>query len=112
MRHLKYLLVLAIFLVACEVKEPDSPISGTPKTETRVRLEFLTREGCKNTGLVLERLKQAISDGKVSAEYTMIDQGTLAPGDPRTGYPTPTILLKGKDIFGLPVPTPPFPEPS
>jgi hypothetical protein len=31
--------------------------------------------------------------------------------DVRT-YPTPTLLYKGKDLFGMPKPSPPFSEPS
>lgn len=61
---------------------------------------------------MLENLKAAIAEGQVSADYTVIQQAALPPDDPRTGYPTPTILLNGKDIFGLAVPKPPFPEPS
>lgn len=112
MRHFIYLLVLAVFFVGCEVNKTDTSISGTSSATTRIRLEFLTREGCKNTGQMLERLREAISTGQVSAEFVVIDQGTLASDDARTGYPTPTILVNGNDIFGLPVPSPPFPEPS
>lgn len=61
---------------------------------------------------MLENLKVAIAEGQIFADYTVIQQATLPPDDPRTGYPTPTILLNGKDIFGLAVPKPPFPEPS
>jgi hypothetical protein len=32
--------------------------------------------------------------------------------DVRSGYPTPTLLWKGRDIFGMPVPKPPFNAPS
>lgn len=81
-------------------------------TRDHLHLEFLTREGCKNTPVMLENLKAAIAEGQVSADYTVIQQAALPPDDPRTGYPTPTILLNGKDIFGLAVPKPPFPEPS
>lgn len=79
---------------------------------TRLHLEFLTREGCKNTPVMLANLKAAIAEEKLSADYTVIQQGTLQQDDPRVGYPIPTILLNGKDIFGLAVPQPPFPEPS
>ena len=41
-----------------------------------------------------------------------IDIGKLPETDARTGYPTPTLLWKGKGMFGMPVPTPPVPEPS
>ncbi len=33
-----------------------------------------------------------------------IDQEALPHGDIRRGYPTPTILVNGRDLFGLPEP--------
>jgi hypothetical protein len=44
-------------------------------------------------------------------DYAYVDIGTLPRRDVRTGYPTPTLLYKGKDIFGMPAPKPPFDEP-
>lgn len=46
------------------------------------------------------------------ANYQVIDVATLHPTDPRSGYPTPTLLYEGRDLFGLPEPQPPFPEPA
>lgn len=79
---------------------------------SEVRLEFLTRDGCRNTPQLLENLKAAFSEGKVPAQLTLVHQGTLPPDDPRKGYPTPTILMDGRGIFGLTAPQQPFPEPS
>jgi len=45
-------------------------------------------------------------------DYQYIDIGKLPKTDARTGYPTATLLWKGKDIFGMPVPMAPFPEPA
>ena len=81
-------------------------------TESEVELEFLTRDGCRNTPQLLENLKAAISSGKLRARFAVVHQGTLPPEDPRNGYPTPAILVNGRDVFGLPVPQAPFPEPS
>jgi hypothetical protein len=61
---------------------------------------------------MLENLKDAIASGKLKAQFTLIHQETLPADDPRNGYPTPTILMNGRDIFGLTVPQEPFPEPS
>jgi hypothetical protein len=77
-----------------------------------VELQFVTRDGCKNTPELMENLKAAIDAGNLPAHFLVVHQSTLSPDDPRTGYPTPTILLDGKDIFDLPVPQQPFPEPS
>jgi hypothetical protein len=45
-------------------------------------------------------------------DYQYINIGKLPANDARTGYPTPTLLWNGKDIFGMPAPAPPFHEPS
>ena len=79
---------------------------------SEAKLEFLTRDGCRNTPQVLDNLKSAISSGKLPAQFTLVHLEALPPEDPRRGYPTPTILMEGKDIFDLPVPQQPFPEPS
>jgi hypothetical protein len=45
-------------------------------------------------------------------DYQFIDLDTLPASDARRGYPTPTLLYRGRDLFGMPVPAPPFPEPT
>jgi hypothetical protein len=80
--------------------------------QSEAKLEFLTRDGCRNTAQVLDNLKSAISSGKLRAQLTLVHLEALPPEDPRRGHPTPTILMDGRDIFGLPAPRPPFPEPS
>ena len=107
MKHTIFVLLAVLLFSACA----REPVESNP-TRGRLHLEFLSREGCKNTAAMLENLDVVIADGKISADYTVILQATLQPDDPRTGYPTPTILLNGKDVFGMASPTPPFPEPS
>src|SRR5689334_7082731 len=109
MRYIYFVLLLVLVFSACTAKQTVTSNTTNP---TRLHLEFLTRDGCKNTPVMLENLRKAIAEGKVSVEYTVIPQATLSQDDPRVGYPTPTILLNGKDIFDMPVPKPPFPEPA
>ena len=75
-------------------------------------LTFLTREGCVNTPDMVTNLDDALIALKLRRDYQVIDIGQLPKDDPRTGYPTPTILWKGKDIFGMSVPKPPYNVPS
>lgn len=98
---------------ACSFSEQSPTISRdvNPKP-SNLELQFLTRDGCRNTAQMLANLNTGISTGKIAASYNVIRQENLPPNDPRIGYPTPTILMNGRDIFGLPVPQPPFPEPS
>ena len=110
--------VIVVFLlsVSCTTK-PPMPISETEIEigqidQQPVRLEFLTRDGCKNTPRVSANLEKAVANLDQKINIQIVHQSTLSPDDPRIGYPTPTILLNGEDIFGSSRPIPPFPAPS
>jgi hypothetical protein len=75
-------------------------------------LEFLTRDGCVNTPDMQVNLDDALIELGWRRNYQDIDLGALPKNDPRTGYPTPTLLWNGHDIFGLAVPKPPYPTPT
>ena len=75
-------------------------------------LTFLTRDGCVNTPDMVNNLDDALTALKLPKDYQFVDIGKLPKDDPRTGYPTPTILWKGKDIFGMPAQRPPYDVPS
>lgn|SRR5262245_28311446 len=81
-------------------------------TTLKADLVFLTREGCVNTPDMVVNLDDALKGMGLPTDYQYINIGKLPKTDARTGYPTPTVLYRGKDIFGMPKPTPPFPEPS
>ena len=82
------------------------------KVTTMKELVFLTRDGCVNTPDMVNNLDDALKGLGWARDYQYINIGKLPKTDPRTGYPTPTILWKGKDIFGMPVPKPPYDVPS
>ena len=46
--------------------------------QRRLQVQFLTRDGCKNTPLMLERLKAAIDGGKLPIDYIVIPQASLS----------------------------------
>lgn len=75
-------------------------------------LVLLTRDGCMNTPRMAANLESALGSLGRPGDYSLIDIGDLPPDDARTGYPTPTLLAGGRDVFDLPVPTPPFDVPS
>jgi hypothetical protein len=87
-------------------------ISGADKPSVKNDLVFLTRDGCVNTEVMKNNLDNALRAMKLMLDYQVVDIGTLPKNEPRAGYPAPTVLWKGKDIFGMPVPIPPFREPS
>jgi hypothetical protein len=68
--------------------------------------------GCANTETMRANLDDALMKMGLAMNYQVVDAARLAPSDARIGYPTPTLLYRDRDLFGLPVPTPPFPQPS
>lgn len=77
-----------------------------------VTVQFLTREGCVNSPLMLANLRQAMDQTKIEVVLCIVDQAMLPNTDPRRGYATPTILVNDVDLFGCPLPTAPLPPPS
>lgn len=75
-------------------------------------LVFLTRDGCVNTATMRTRLDEALARLRLSTDYTVVDADTLPADDVRRGYGTPTVLYDDRDLFGMPAPTPPLPEPT
>lgn len=71
------------------------------------RIELLGFEGCPNTPELRDNLGAALASIGKGWAFTDTDQEKLPEGDLRRGYPTPTILVNGRDLYGLPVPTAP-----
>src|SRR5437870_12865486 len=100
------LLAAAVGLAACNSSRP--PAAATPKGG----LVFLTRDGCVNSTKMLANLDAVLHTLNRAAVYQVVDQDTLKKSDPRSGYPTPTLLYADRDLFGMAEPRPPFPEPT
>ena len=75
-------------------------------------LVLLTRGGCVFTTTMRANLDAALKSMNRAGDYQFIDLDTLPKTDARTGYPTPTLLLDDVDLFGMPQPVAPFPEPT
>jgi hypothetical protein len=75
-------------------------------------LEFLTRPDCVNTPTMRERLDEALGRLSLATNYRVTDLAMLPAADPRRGYPTPTVLYRHHDLFGMPAPHPPYAEPT
>jgi hypothetical protein len=81
-----------------------SPVSG--------QLVFLTRGDCVNTATMRANLDEALKGIGRPLDYQFIALESLPTSDARTGYPTPTILIGARDLFGRTAPTPSFPDPT
>src|SRR6266851_6381058 len=97
-------------------QQPDGalqPATATDKPKPRsmkTDLVFVTRDGCVNTPDMLNNVDDALRALGLRLDYQVVDLGKLAATDARAGYPTPTVLYRNRDLFGMPEPTPPFPE--
>jgi hypothetical protein len=100
---------LGFLLAGCGQWRDSSRLKAPNQADALV---FLTRDGCMASDLVRARLDDALRAMGRPAAYTVIDLATLPASDPRTAYPTPTILYMNHDVFGSPEPKPPFPEPT
>ena len=107
--------VTALFASVCAIAVTVTlgASASAAKAPTKMKaLVFLTRDGCVNTPDMVNNLEDALKALGWSNDYQYINIGKLKKTDPRTGYPTPTLLWKGRDIFGMPVPKPPYDVPS
>ncbi len=101
----KSVVVAALLVIAGSQKPPQKPA-------TMHHLVFLTRDGCVNTPDMVNNVEDALKALGWPKDYQFINIGKLPKTDVRTGYPTPTLLWKSKDIFGMPTPPPPYNEPT
>jgi hypothetical protein len=99
--------LLCVLAVAVAVSSPTKR-----PTSMKADLAFLTRDGCVNSPRMAANLDGALKALGLPSDYQHLNIGALPATDARTGYPTPTVLYRGKDLFGMATPTPPYPEPS
>ena len=57
-------------------------------------------------------LDEAIRASARPITYEVVDIDTLPATDVRKGYPTPTVLVGGVEMFGMVQPKPPYHEPT
>jgi hypothetical protein len=82
-RKLAFLLLILMATTSCTSKTP---------------IEFLAFDGCPNSPVLLERLLAA----SPKKEIVEVDLMKVKTGDSRLGWGAPTILVDGKDLFGVP----------
>ena len=105
-------IVLSLFVIASGCAAPRSSTLTLTSDASASKLVFLTRDGCVNTATMRANLDAALKSLSVASSYDVVDQGTLPEGDIRRGYPTPTLLYRNRDVFGMPAPSPPLSEPT
>lgn len=71
------------------------------------KIELLGFPGCPNTPELRDNLKAALASIGKGWTFTDTNQEALPEHDLRRGWPTPTVLVNGRDLFGMPAPTAP-----
>lgn len=74
-------------------------------TAAQPKIELLGFSDCPNTPTMRDNLRAALASIATGWTFTETNQERLPVGDIRRGYPTPTILVNDRDLYGLPVPT-------
>lgn len=74
-----------------------------PKNE----IVFLTRAGCSGTKAMLANFEEALRKKGLPEAYRVMSLDDVEENDVRTAYGTPTVLIDGKDLMGMSLPTVP-----
>ena len=98
--------MIGVALLSVGCMEQNRPMASTQD------LVFLTRGGCVNTATMKTNLDDALRLSGRPSEYQVIDLDSLPDGDVRRGYPTPTVLVSNRDLFGMAELQPPFATPT
>lgn len=87
--------------------EPAALRDGTPQAMEAVppmKIEVLGFESCPNTPRMRANVEKAVTSMGLAANVLYVDQEKLPENDRRRGWPSPTVLVDGRDLFGM---TPP-----
>lgn len=100
------LVLIGITLASCA--GGGRPVTeDRPMTTAQPRIELLGFPDCPNTPELRANLTAALASIGKGWTFKDTDQEKLPEGDIRRGYPTPTVLVNDRDLYGLPVPTAP-----
>ncbi len=73
--------------------------------DSSMKIELLGFDGCPNTRTMRASIEVAVKALGLSTQVQYVDEEVLPSNDLRRGWPAPTILVDGRDLFGLPTPT-------
>jgi hypothetical protein len=71
----------------------------SPAPEHQV-IELLFFEGCPNAVKLRDRLRQALTGDPTGWEVREVNLSELSPADDRLRYGSPTLIVRGRDLFG------------
>ncbi len=98
------LLLTTMALTAMTLAACHSTRDASDAHAATIQIEVLGFEDCPHTAAFLARVQRAAANvGDLRVVY--VDQNALALSDLRRGYPAPTALVRGRDLFGLAAPS-------
>ncbi len=97
---------LVCALAACDGTRPG-PATNAAANATQPAIELLGFPDCPNTPAMRDHLEAALASMGRGWTFKDTNQEELPENDLRRGWPTPTILINGDDLFGMPAPTGP-----
>lgn len=77
-------------------------VLGSPQA---MIIELLGFPDCPNTAIIRANLRTALTSIGADLTFRDIDQENLPESDMRRGWPTPTVLVNGRDLFDLAPPS-------
>ncbi|HRP63712.1 MAG TPA: hypothetical protein PK400_10490 [Phycisphaerales bacterium] len=105
--HMRFLLILNLVCLAA-LAAGCAARSLVPADGARdMKIEVLGFDDCPNTGDFHERVLAAAKQLDLHDSVAYVDQEQLPANDLRRGYPAPSALVNGRDLFDLPEPETP-----
>lgn len=86
---------------------PDQTARPAAMHAAQPAIELLGFPGCPNTPALRDHLRAALASIGTGWTFKDTNQEALPEHDLRRGWPTPTVLVNGRDLFGMPAPTAP-----
>ncbi len=80
--------------------------AGPKPKRSQPKIELLMFDGCPNSPKRKANLQTAMKALGLTRQFKVVDILKLPDGDVRKGYGAPSVLLAGRDLFGLREPKP------
>ena len=97
-------IIMMTLLVAVFTGCAATPHHVSQSADLSHRVQLLGFAACPNTPLMEKRLRMALDRIGASSPIEYVDQDALEAGDVQRGWPAPTVLVDGQDLYGM---TPP-----
>ena len=99
--RISFFIAVCFLVVACSGNE-----SRSVGNKSSNGIEFLGRSDCPHSPTMEQSLISALEKQGLGNKYQYIELASLPVDDHRRGYGTPTVLINGEDLFGMPRPKP------